>query len=200
MGLKLVTLPEVEPVTLEEAKAHLRLDSDADDAYVSALVTAARERVELFLRRALITQVFEYTLDGFPASPARIYATSVIDLPRPPLQSVESIKYIDTAGNVQTIAPEDYVADASSNEIGRVALAWNRFWPITRCSINSVIIQFTAGYGDAGEDVPQAIRQGILIEVSNLYENREDVVVGQAISMLSLSERLLWPYRALSVE
>jgi uncharacterized phiE125 gp8 family phage protein len=124
----------------------------------------------------------------------------VIDLPRPPLQSVESIQYIDTAGNFQTLAPEDYVVDASSGEIGRVALAWNRFWPITRCSINSVIIQFTAGYGDAAEDVPQAIRQGILIEVSNLYENREDVVVGQNISMISLSERLLWPYRALSVE
>ena len=88
----------------------------------------------------------------------------MIDLPRPPLQSVESIQYIDTAGNVQTLAPEDYVVDASSGEIGRVALAWNRFWPITRCSINSVVIQFTAGYGDAAEDVPQAIRQGILIE------------------------------------
>jgi uncharacterized phiE125 gp8 family phage protein len=104
------------------------------------------------------------------------------------------------AGNVQTIAPKDYVADASSNEIARVALAWNRFWLITRCSINSVVIQFTAGYGDAAEDVPRAIRQGILIEVSNLYENREDVIVGQNISMLSLSERLLWPYLALSVE
>lgn len=200
MGLKLVTPPEVEPVTLEQAKAHLRLDGDADDDYVSALITAARERVELFLRRALITRTFEYTLDGFPPSPARIYTTSVIDLPKPPLQSIESIRYIDTAGNVRTLAPEDYQADTSSNEIGRVALAWNRFWPITRSSINSVVIEFTAGYGDAAADVPQAIKQGILIEVSNLYENREDVVVGQNISMLSLSERLLWPYRALSVE
>jgi uncharacterized phiE125 gp8 family phage protein len=193
VGLKLVAPPEVEPITLEEAKAHLRLDGDADDAYVSALITAARERVELFLRRALTTQSFEYTLDGFPAS-------SVIDLPRPPVQSVESIQYTDTAGNVQTLAPEDYMVDASSGEIGRVALAWNRFWPITRCSINSVVIQFTAGYGDAAEDVPQAIRQGILIEISNLYENREDAVVGQNVSMISVSERLLWPYRALSVE
>jgi len=92
------------------------------------------------------------------------------------------------------------VVDASSSEIGLVALAWNRFWPITRSSINSVVIQFAAGYGDAADDVPQVIRQGILIEVSNLYENREDVVVGQSISMLSLSERLLWPYRALTVD
>ena len=136
MGLKVVSPPAVEPVSLADAKAHLRLDSDADDAYVSALITAARERVELFLRRALITRAFEYTLDGFPESPALIYATSVIDLPRPPLQSVESIQYMDSAGNVQTLAPEDYVVDTSSSEIGRVALAWNRFWPITRSSIN----------------------------------------------------------------
>jgi hypothetical protein len=71
----------------------------------------------------LITQTFEYTLDGFPANPSLIYSASVIDLPRPPLQSVEFIQYIDTAGNVQTLASEDYVADASSSEIGRVALA-----------------------------------------------------------------------------
>ncbi len=200
MGLKLVTHPAVEPVTLDEAKAHLRLDSNADDAYVSALIAAARERAELFLRRALITQTFEYTLDGFPASPSFIFSTSVIDLPRPPLQAVESIKYIDTAGAEQTLAPESYVIDASSNEIGRIALAWTQYWPITRCSINSVVIRFLAGYGDAPEEVPQVIRQGILIEISNLYENREDIVVGQNIAMLSLSERLLWPYRALSVE
>jgi uncharacterized phiE125 gp8 family phage protein len=200
VGLRLVTPPEVEPVTLDEAKAHLRLDSDADDTYVSALITAARERVELFLRRALITQAFEYTLDGFPASPSLIFSTSVIDLPRPPLQSVESIKFVDTGGCVRTLPSESYVVDASSDEIGRVALAWTQYWPITRCSINNVVIKFVAGYGDAPEDVPQAIRQGILIEISNLYENREDIVVGQSISMLSLSERLLWPYRALSVE
>ena len=193
MGLKLVVPPEVESVTLEEAKAHLRLDTGDDDGYIPALIRAAREKVELFLRRALVTQGFEYTLDGFPLG-------AVIDLPRPPLQSVESIRHIDTAGNVQTLTPEEYVVDASSGEIGRVALAWNRFWSITRSSINSIIIQFTAGYGDAPENVPQAIRQGILIEVSNLYENREDAVVGQNVSMLSLSERLLWPYRALSVE
>jgi uncharacterized phiE125 gp8 family phage protein len=167
---------------------------------VSALITAARERVELFLRRTLITQTFEYTIDGFPANPYFVYSNSFIDLPRPPLQSVESIKFIDTGGSMRTLPSESYVVDASSDEIGRVELAWTQYWPITRSSINSVVIRFTAGYGDSAGDVPQAIRQGILIEVSNLYENREDVVVGQSISMLSLSERLLWPYRALSVE
>ena len=135
MGLKLVSAPAVEPLTLAEAKAHLRLDTDADDAYVSGLIVAARERVELFLRRALITQTYEYTIDRFPVNAYLVYTTSFMDLPRPPLQSVEWIKYIDTAGKQQTLPPDAYVVDASSNEMGRVALAWNQFWPITRWSI-----------------------------------------------------------------
>ena len=192
MGLKIVSPPEVEPVSLAEAKAHLRLDSDSDDAYVTALITAARERVELFLRRALITQTLEYTIDGFPRGE--------IDLPRPPLQLVEWIKYVDTAGVLQTLAADTYVVDASSNEIGRIALALNQYWPITRSSINSVVIRLVAGYGDSAGVVPQAVRHGILIEIANLYENREDIVIGQAIDMMSISERLLWPYRALGIE
>jgi len=200
VGLKLVTPPAIEPVTLAEAKAQLRLDTDVDDAYISALIVVARERVELFLRRALITQSFEYTLDQFPAKKYLICTNSFIDLPRPPLQSVEWIKYIDTAGNQQTLPPETYVVDASSNEMGRVALAWNQFWPITRWSINSVVIRFVAGYGNNSEDIPQSIRHGILIEISNLYENREDIVVGQTINTVPLSERLLWSYRALTAD
>lgn len=194
MGLKLISPPAVEPVSLAEAKAHLRLDSDADDAYVSALIRTARERAELFLRRALITQTFDCTLDGFPAN------RRSIDLPRPPLQSIESVKYIDTEGNLRFFEPESYVIDTASDETGRVALAWNRYWPIAGSSINSVVIRFIAGYGDSPENVPEAIRHGILIEISNLYENREDIVVGQSISLLSLSEKLLWAYRAFGVE
>ncbi len=200
MGLKLVFPPPIEPVTLAEAKAHLRLDTDVDDSYVSALITAARERVELFLRRALITQTFEYTLDQFPANRYMIHTTSLINLPRPPLLSVAWIKYVDTAGSQQLLPPEAYVVDASSSEMGRVALAWNQFWPITRWSINSVVIRFVAGYGEAAEDVPRAIRHGILIEISSLYENREDIVVGQSVGTVPLSERLLWPYRALTAD
>ena len=194
MGLKLISPPEVEAVTLAEAKAHLRLDTATDDAYVSALIPAARERIELFLRRALISQAFELTLDRFPEN------TRSIDIPRPPLQSVEWIKYTDTAGALRTLTEDEYVVDLSSNEVGRVALAWNQYWPVTRDSINAVVIRYVAGYGDAAADVPQAIRHGILMEISNLYENREDVIVGQPVNMLAVSERLLWPYRALGAE
>jgi uncharacterized phiE125 gp8 family phage protein len=194
MGLKLVTAPAVEPVTLAEAKAHLRLDTSAEDSYVSALITAARERVELFLRRALIEQVYEYAVDDFPGY------DRAMDLPRPPLRSVEWIRYIDTAGVLQTLDPDIYMVDASSNEMGRIARAWSRSWPFTRYTINAVTVRFTAGYGEEPGNVPQAIRHAILIETANLYENREDAVVGQAVNMLSVSERLLWPYRALGAD
>ena len=201
MGLKLVEAPQAEPVTLAEAKAHLRLDSiNADDAYVTALVTAARQRVEAFLRRALITQKYELTLDAFPWNKYLLYTNSFFDIPRPPLQSVEWVKYVDTAGVLTTLPAEQYIVDNSSDEIARLALAWSQFWPITRYTINAVTVRFVAGYGDAPAKVPQAIRQGILIEISNLYEAREDVVVGQSVNMIPASERLLWPYRALAVE
>ena len=115
-------------------------------------------------------------------------------------EGIQSPLYVDTAGIQQTLPAEDYVVDLSSNEVARVAPTWNRFWPATRASINTVVIRFEAGYGDSAEDVPQAIRHGILIEIASLYENREDVVIGQAINVMPVSERLLWPYRALSVD
>ncbi len=200
MGLKLVTPPEVEPVTLAEAKAHLRLETTADDAFVTSLIPAARELVEIFLRRALITQTWELTLDGFPWNRYLVYSVSAIDIPRPPLQSVEWIKYTDTAGQVQTMRPDQYVVDASSDQMGRVALAWTEFWPLTRYTINSVAIRFKAGYGDSPEDVPPGIRLAICRQVSDLYENREDVVIGQSVSLTWLTELMLWRYRALGVE
>ncbi len=200
MGLKLVTPPEVEPVTLAEAKAHLRLETTADDAFVTSLIPAARELVEIFLRRALITQTWELTLDGFPWNRYLVYSVSAIDIPRPPLQSVEWIKYTDTAGQVQTMRPDQYVVDASSDQMGRVALAWTEFWPLTRYTINSVAIRFKAGYGDSPEDVPPGIRLAICRQVSDLYENREDVVIGQSVSLTRLTELMLWRYRALGVE
>jgi uncharacterized phiE125 gp8 family phage protein len=92
------------------------------------------------------------------------------------------------------------VSDVSSNEISRIALTPNHYWPLTRSSINSVVIRYEAGYGDSAADVPQAIRHGILIEIANLYENREDFIVGQPVKMMAVSERLLWPYRSLTAD
>ena len=190
MALKLITAPAAEPVSTSEAKAHLRVDTTADDTYIGTLITVARQNVESHLRRSLITQTWEVVLDAFPAG--------VIRLPKPPLASVTSIKYTDDEGNESTYSSDNYVVD-SDTEPGRVVLKSGQTWPaVTLAAANGVRVRYVAGYGAAGSNVPQAIRQAILLVIGSLYENREDVLVAQGVSIGVLPfgvVALLAPYR-----
>ena len=190
MALKLITAPAAEPVSTSEAKAHLRVDTTADDTYIGTLITVARQNVESHLRRALISQTWEVVLDAFPAG--------VIRLPKPPLASVTSIKYTDDEGNESTYSSDNYVVD-SDTEPGRVVLKSGQTWPaVTLAAANGVRVRYVAGYGAAGSNVPQAIRQAILLVIGSLYENREDVLVAQGVSIGVLPfgvVALLAPYR-----
>lgn len=188
MPLKLVTPPAEEPVSLEEAKSHLRLEGVDDDAYVAVLIAAARRRCEAYQSRAYITQTWDLYLDGFPAGDIRI--------PIAPLESVVSVKYKDTAGSMQTLDPSCYVVDTAS-EPGRISPACGQSWPSTYGEINAVEIRFVAGYG-AAADVPEHIRQAILMTVGDLYEHRGgeegvDRDIERAV------EALLWPDRIVPV-
>jgi len=164
-GLTLVTAPTVEPVSSTEAKAQLRLEVSDDDTLVGTLITTARRRAEAFLNRALIHQTWDLTLDAFPDA-------AWITMPLPPLVSITSVKYVDTAGTTQTWATANYTVDVSRTP-GRVALAYNVDWPVTRDVVNAVTIRFVAGYGAAATDVPADLVQGIKILVAALYENRD---------------------------
>lgn len=190
MALKLITAPAAEPVSTSEAKSHLRVDTTADDTYIGTLITVARQNVESHLRRSLINQTWEVVLDAFPAG--------VIRLPKPPLASVTSIKYTDDEGNESTYSSANYVVD-SDTEPGRVVLKSGQTWPaVTLAAANGVRVRYVAGYGAAGSNVPQAIRQAILLVIGSLYENREDVLVAQGVSIGVLPfgvVALLAPYR-----
>lgn len=190
MALKLITAPAAEPVSTSEAKAHLRVDTTADDTYIGTLITVARQNVESHLRRALISQTWEVVLDAFPAG--------VIRLPKPPLASVTSIKYTDDEGVEATYSSANYVVDTDT-EPGRVVLKSGETWPaVTLAAANGVRVRYVAGYGAAGSNVPQAIRQAILLVIGSLYENREDVLVAQGVSIGVLPfgvVALLAPYR-----
>ena len=190
MALKLITAPAAEPVSTSEAKSHLRVDTTADDTYIGTLITVARQNVESHLRRALISQTWEVVLDAFPAG--------VIRLPKPPLASVTSIKYTDDEGNESTYSSANYVVD-SDTEPGRVVLKSGQTWPaVPLAAANGVRVRYVAGYGAAGSNVPQAIRQAILLVIGSLYENREDVLVAQGVSIGVLPfgvVALLAPYR-----
>ena len=205
-GLTLVTAPAAEPVSLAEAKAHLRIDSADDDSLITALISAARQAAESHTRRALITQTWRLTLDRFPAAPQPWWggvregadmpaAGSVIELPRPPLVSVTSVTTYDDADNATVASAASYFVD-TDGVLGRVALRSGKTWPVTLRVAGGVEVLFVAGYG-AASAVPQAIRQGMLMQIGHLYENRE-AEAAQASPPAGVAA--LWrPYRVLGL-
>lgn len=185
MSLKLITAPTAEPVTLLEAKDHLRVDGADEDALISVLITAARKWCEEYTGRQFVTATWDWTMDSFCPS---------FVAPIPPLQSVTSIKYLDTAAVEQTLASSVYRVDAVS-EPGRIALDYGQSWPSTHPVINAVTIRFVAGYG-APQAVPEPIRQAMLILIGEMYEQREESLVGTIQSSVPFGVRaLLTPYK-----
>ena len=192
-ALRLKTSPASEPVSLAEAKLHLKIESidTAEDSLIQRLIVVARRRAEVSTGRALVTQTWTLALDSFPGD--------VIEVPRPPLSSVASITYIDPEGVTQTLAADRYRVDAQ-REPGRLTPAWDESWPATRPVSNAVEVQFVAGYGDPGK-VPEDIRQALLLIVGRYYAHREDVQAGGTppVKMPLGAEHLLLPYRRVRV-
>lgn len=189
-ALNLITEPAVEPVSVVEAKAHLRVDFADDDAYIGALIVAARVITEERTNRAFITQTWEYALDNFPNS-------NVIKLRKPKLQSVVSIKYKDVNNVEYTIDPAQYIVDTDSIP-GRIILNWGKYWPVILLQPGSAVrIRYIAGYGDDGTKVPQSLKQAMLFLISNWYEQREPVVLtrSQLLPVPMTFDFLVGPYR-----
>jgi len=187
MALRRLTDAATEPLTTAEAKTHLRVTAATDDTYIDTLVKAARYIAENELRRSLITQTWVRTLDEFP---------DAIELHYPPIVSVTSVKYYDTAGAQQTLAASQYSLDYQS-EPGWIVPAHDVVWPDTLDAINAVEVIYTAGYGTAA-DVPQTIKAWILLQVGHLYENREATMPGISITPLPFIGGLLDQHRVVT--
>lgn len=186
MILRLASTPAVEPVSIEEAKAHLRLESDEDDDYVETLIQGAREVTEKSLGRGLVTQTWELTLDEFPDE-------EEIELPKGALASVTSVQYLDANGVLQTLATTEYEVDSKS-EPGKVRLAYAKSWPTTRERWNAVRVTYVVGTAAAA--VPKPIYQAMLLLISQAYEHRTPEVTGTIVSKVEFSfSALLAPYR-----
>lgn len=185
MGLQLVNAPEEEPVSLAEAKAHLRVTSADEEALISALIVAARAHAEAWTHRCFVTQTWELVLDCFPSW--------TLEFPNAPLASVESITYVDTAGEEQTLDAAEYQVDTKTDP-GRLMPAYGLHWPATREQLNAVTIRFVCGYGDA-EDVPAPIKAAILLIVGHLFRNREENSNFPLHELPLGADRLLAPYR-----
>ncbi len=186
MPVNVITPPDDEPFTLEEAKEHLRVTSTHEDNLISGQIATAREEAEGYTRRSLLTQTLELTLDRFPR---------LIEVPRPPLQSVTSIIYIDTAGASQTLDGSLYDVDVDSTP-GRIAPSYGNSWPVTRAVMNAVRVRYVAGYGATSESIPGSIRSAMLLFIGELFARREENIIGTSVAPLPMgSKQLLASYR-----
>lgn len=165
---RIITPPTVEPVTLEQAKVHLREDlSDAgNDARINTLIAVGRQAAEHRTARAVMLQTIELTLDAF---------TACIELHNPPVIAVTSVTYTDTDGASVVLDPSAYTLDNSS-EPARLVPAYGTTWPATQASVNAVRIRYTAGYSGSADAavaraaVPDALKQWVLLAVGDMYE------------------------------
>ncbi len=184
-GLERTTGPAVEPLSLAEAKLHLRLDGVEEDDLVAALIRAAREAAESFTGRALIAQGFRLWLDRWPAG------RRALDLPRPPLLAVDGVSSFDEDDQETALDPALWLADRVATP-GRLVLRAGASAPLAGRAANAIAVDYRVGYGSDPEDVPAPIRRGMAVLVGTLFESRE---IGGPAS-LQLGVQALWaPYR-----
>ena len=204
MGYQLITPPASEPITLADAKTHLRVDIIDDDALITALIVAARQYAEQITARSFISQQWRYVMDALPSkgvmgvpwgSEFSLPGNAIL-LEKGPIISVDSIKFLDMSSVQQTLPTTAYTFDLSG-PLARITPPFGQIWPIALPQIGAVQVNFTAGYGASAAAVPQGIKQWMLLRVAALYENREEVVTGRSITVtpLSFADGLLDPYR-----
>ena len=207
MPLQLITPAAEEPVSLAEAKLHLRVESADDDALIGSLISAARQAAETLTGRQFVTARWKLVLDSFPGPslmgvpaglPFSLPAHAIL-LPKCPVQSVFAIRYLDMAGTTQTMPRADYTVDTAC-EPARVTPVFGSAWPVSLPQIGAVVLVFAAGYGDAAS-VPAGIKSWIKLRVGSLYAHREEVALlaSGKIEALSFIDGLLDPYRVVLV-
>ena len=159
MHWNIITQPSIEPITIDEAKLHCRIDGIEDDTLVGNLITASRQYCEKWQSRSYIETTIEVKYDSFGCN---------MVLPVLDVMSIDSIKYYDTNNELQTLSSSIYELDNNT-----IIASYNQSFPLTRGFSNSVIVTYKAGYGDAASDVPNITKQAIYLMIGHLYENRE---------------------------
>ncbi|MCF3933296.1 head-tail connector protein [Acuticoccus sp. M5D2P5] len=189
-----VLAPADTPVTLSEAKEHLRVDHDDEDGRIDHFIRAATEHLDGYhgiLGKALITQTWEEDVTAWRGG--------ALDLVVGPLQSVVSLEVV--AANGSEASPVDLSGYWVDRRRGRVVPL--RGTSVPRAGVDQrILVRYAAGYGDAPSDVPVPIRQAILLLVGACYEQREAIAVGSSIASLPPSfgvHALLWPIRGIFI-
>jgi uncharacterized phiE125 gp8 family phage protein len=171
-SLTVATPPAIYPVSLAEAKSHLRVDEDFldDDSYIQSLVAAATDHVEGVSDRSLIRRQYRMRFDLFPAWD--------IPLPRPPIAyGPIEVTYVPSDGVYSPVSYTNFREDRDATP-AVIRPQWNGTWPTTRGAENDVTVTYWAGYGEDSISCPAPARHCILMIASHWYSTRESVIQG----------------------
>lgn len=171
---RLVTPPTVEPVTVAEAKTHVRVDHAASDGEIARMISSAREVCEQWTRRAFLTQTWEISWE-YGDVPSTVFR-----LPRRPVQAVSQVATYDAAGVETVWGASNYALD---DDTFRVKLA--SAWPSGTREVRPIVLTYVAGYGDEATDVPDAIRDAVLEVVRAQFERESPVLTRAAKDLLA---------------
>lgn len=177
-----ISEPSALPVSAADLRAHLRLDSTAQDSYIETIIAAAVRNIEETSNRALITQTWRLSLPRF--------WSECIELPYAPLQTVETIEYITPAGDTEELDASLYTVFADTL-VGRIHTAHGASLPSVRSGPGAVVIEYEAGYGDAAANVPADVKHAVKLLSAHWFMHAEPVVSGPGSGVNAVPDTLM---------
>ncbi len=185
MTYALMTAPSAEPLTLADVKAHLRIDTTDEDDLLATLIEAAREHLERDTGLCLIAQTWRLYLDRWPKD-------AIVRIAKSPVQAVRSVTVYDAEGTPETLSLAGHLLDGA----GRPARLWLSSPPSPDRALNGIEIDFAAGYGEAGTDVPGTLKRAMLLHIGHMYAFRGVLSPDQQPAGIPDGyERLVSPFR-----
>lgn len=185
MALTLIAGPLVSALALADAKAHLKVEHDEDDLVIQALIDAAVEHLDGrdgILGRAIVEQTWELRLNAFPPC---------IEVPLPPLISIDSIQYVDGAGDLTTLPPEAYEVVREGFKPALVAPVYGTCWPSPRADREAVRMVFTAGYATVSEDSPIELTGPVPAKLVTAMKFHVELLYGRNVKDAALLQKTM---------
>ena len=178
---QVITPASTYPVSLTEAKSHLKVDTTADDTYITSIIKAATQLSEEYTNRFFIDTVIDQTCSDF-AQLQTLFKSKV--------NAVAHVKYYDSDNSLQTLSATIYDTQLQY-EPSQIQLADDKSFPEITKRNDAVVARYTVGYGSAASDVPEIIKQAILLTIGNFYQNRNSVVIGRIATELPMNVKWL---------
>jgi uncharacterized phiE125 gp8 family phage protein len=205
MALKIVTPPAEMPVTLQEAKDHLRVEVTTSDALIARQIRAVADWLagrNGWLGRSIIRQTLALTLPlpiltGFTGSEIAREGASGITLPRPPVISVKSVEVVDATGAPVIVPSSGFTTYDGDDDLTHLVFLPDLRWPVIAAGPAFVRVTYDAGYGPNSTDVDEGLRHAILMAVARLHEARGDPF-STSLQDDPVMQRMFAPYRVWS--